>query len=132
MIQGISHVTIIVKDLEKSSRLFCDGLGAKEIYDSNEKHFSISREKFFDLSGIWLVAMEGEPQEKSYRHIAFKIEKEELHEFEERISKLGATIVSSRYRVKGEGNSIYFYDYDNNFFELHSGTLEERLKKYKL
>ena len=77
MIQGISHVTIIVKDLEKTARLFCDGLGAKEIYDSKEKNYSISREKFFTLGEVWLVAIEGEPQEKSYRHVAFKVEKEE-------------------------------------------------------
>ena len=35
-----------------------------------------------------------------------------------------------RSRVDGEGQFIYFYDYDNHMFELHSGTLEERLARY--
>ena len=35
-----------------------------------------------------------------------------------------------RSRVPGEGHSIYFYDHDNHMFELHSGTLPERLERY--
>ncbi len=35
-----------------------------------------------------------------------------------------------RSRVESEGRSIYFYDYDNHLFELHTGTLEERLERY--
>ena len=132
MIRGISHITIVVKDLEKSAKLFCEGLGAKEIYDSKNKNYSISREKFFKLGEIWFVTMEGEPQEKSYRHIAFKVAEGKLAEYEKSLSILGAEIVPSRTRVEAEGKSLYFYDYDNNFFELHSGTLEERLKKYML
>ncbi len=30
----------------------------------------------------------------------------------------------------GEGHSLYFYDHDNHLFELHTGTLEERLARY--
>lgn len=33
--------------------------------------------------------------------------------------------------MEGEGRSLYFYDYDNHLFELHTGTLTERLKRYK-
>jgi len=32
--------------------------------------------------------------------------------------------------VDGEGESLYFYDFDNHLFELHTGTLEERLARY--
>ncbi|PID48020.1 MAG: FosX/FosE/FosI family fosfomycin resistance thiol transferase [Proteobacteria bacterium] len=128
--EDISHITIIVKDLQRSSKLFCDGLGAKEIYDSKDKNFSISREKFFELGGVWFVTMEGKPIEKSYRHIAFKVSRDSLQAYREKLTKLGATIIPSRNRIEGEGDSLYFYDYDNNFFELHAGTLEERLAKY--
>lgn len=132
MIKALSHITIIVKNLERTSKLFCEGLEAKEIYDSEKKNFSISSEKFFIIGGVWVVAMEGDVTEKSYRHIAFQIEQRDLPELEKRISNLGATVVPSRSRVEGEGHSLYFYDYDNNLFELHAGTLEERLNKYKL
>ncbi len=131
MVQGISHITIMVRDLDKTSRLLCEGLGAKEVYDSQDKNYSISREKFFLLGGIWLVAMEGENSEKSYRHVAFQVEKRNLTVYKNRLTELGASIVPSRSRVEGEGASVYFYDYDNNLFELHAGSLEERLEKYK-
>jgi hypothetical protein len=39
-------------------------------------------------------------------------------------------IQSSRPRVEGEGESLYFYDFDNHLFELHTGTLEQRLQRY--
>ena len=132
MIKGLSHITVIVKDLEKSAKFFCEGLGAKEIYDSCDRNFSISREKFFDLNGIWLVAMEGEAQEKSYRHVAFSVDEEILESYETKLRALGIEIVPPRSRVSGEGKSLYFYDFDNNFFELHTGSLQERLKKYML
>jgi fosfomycin resistance protein FosX len=35
-----------------------------------------------------------------------------------------------RGRVAGEGRSLYFYDDDNHLFELHTGTLAERLERY--
>ena len=33
-------------------------------------------------------------------------------------------------RVEGEGSSLYFHDWDNHLFELHTGTLETRLERY--
>jgi fosfomycin resistance protein FosX len=35
-----------------------------------------------------------------------------------------------RARFEGEGDPLYLYDYDNHLFELHTGTLEQRLTKY--
>jgi hypothetical protein len=37
---------------------------------------------------------------------------------------------ASRSRGAGEGYSIYFYDFDNHLFELHTGSLPERLEHY--
>jgi hypothetical protein len=37
-----------------------------------------------------------------------------------------------RPRVPGEGASLYFYDFDNHLYELHTGTLDERLARYNL
>ncbi|MII82192.1 FosX/FosE/FosI family fosfomycin resistance thiol transferase, partial [Salmonella enterica subsp. salamae] len=75
--------------------------------------------------------MEGDSlQEQTYNHIAFRIQSEEVDEYIERIKSLGVEIKPERPRVEGEGRSIYFYDFDNHLFELHAGTLEERLKRY--
>ena len=48
----------------------------------------------------------------------------------DRIRSLGLEVREGRSRVEGEGDSIYFYDHDNHMFELHSGTLEKRLRRY--
>ena len=129
-IRGVSHLTFVVRDLERTAELLSAGLGAEEVYDSKGKNFSLSREKFFLLGGVWLAFMEGEPPERSYRHLAFEVAEEDLPKYEGRLRELGVEIKSPRPRVDGEGLSLYFYDYDNNLFELHSGTMEQRLRRY--
>lgn len=131
-IEGLSHLTFIVRDLQRASRFFCEGMGAREVYDSEESNFSISREKFFLLGGIWIACMEGQPADaRTYRHVAFKVAEADLPEFEKRLRALGVEIKPPRARVEGEGRSLYFYDYDDHLFELHTGTLEQRLDRYK-
>lgn len=130
-IEAISHITFIVKDVERTAKFLCEGLGANEVYDSKEKNFSLSREKFFVLGGIWVAIMEGAPpSERTYRHLAFKVSPEALPQFEQRLRSLGLEVKPSRPRVEGEGESLYFYDFDNHLFELHTGTLAQRLQRY--
>ena len=130
-IEGISHVTFVVQDLERMARLMCEGLGGREVYDSQRKNFSLSHEKFFLVGGTWIAAMQGDaPEQKSYSHLAFKVSEEALPAFEQRLHKLGVEIKPPRPRVEGEGQSLYFYDYDKHLFELHTGTLAQRLQRY--
>lgn len=129
--EGISHITFIVKDLERMSTLLCQGLGAREIYDSAGQNHSLSREKFFVLGGIWIAAMEGEsPAQRSYQHVAFSVSDADLPRYQADLQALGVEIRPPRSRVEGEGQSLYFYDFDNHLFELHTGTLEHRLARY--
>ena len=131
-IEGLSHLTFIVRDLQRAARFFCEGLGAREVYDSEERNFSISREKFFLLGGIWIACMEGQPSNaRTYRHAAFRVAEAALPEFEKRLRALGVEINPPRARIEGEGRSLYFYDDDDHLFELHTGTLEQRLDRYK-
>ena len=112
--------------------LLLDIFGAEEIYSSGDATFSVSREKFYLIGGIWVAIMEGESlPEKTYNHVAFKIPDEQFDSYLERIRLHGIDIREDRGRVKGEGRSIYFYDYDNHLFELHTGTLEQRLARYR-
>lgn len=131
MIQGLSHITIMVTDLRRTAELLCRGLGATEVFDSNGRNYSHSREKYFMLGNIWLVAMTGHPAERSYRHIAFQVNESDLEQLARKVGELGAELVPSRPRISEEGNSIYFHDYDNNLFELHAGSLDSRLQAYR-
>jgi catechol 2,3-dioxygenase-like lactoylglutathione lyase family enzyme len=130
MIEGLSHLTFIVRDLDRMSRLI-EVLGGRQVYASGNETFSLSREKFFVAGGLWIAIMEGEPLDKrTYNHVAFKVREEDLNEVKRRIEALGLDIRESRARVEGEGSSIYFHDWDNHLFELHTGTLETRLERY--
>lgn len=131
MIEGISHITFIVKDLERASTFFSVIFDAEEIYSSRDKTFSIAPEKFFKIKDQWFVIMEDDYlSDRTYNHVAFKIPDEEFDNYEEKIRRLGLDLKPSRPRVEGEGRSLYFYDFDNHLFELHTGTLAERLLRY--
>jgi catechol 2,3-dioxygenase-like lactoylglutathione lyase family enzyme len=131
MIDGLSHITFIVSDLDKMEVILMKVLDAKKIYDSGDRTYSLSKERFFNIGGIWVATMEGEPlRDKTYNHVAFKMAVEDYDKKLQRIQALGLEVREGRSRVDGEGRSIYFYDFDNHMFELHSGTLQERLRCY--
>lgn len=125
-------MTFIVSDLDWTEALLVKVLDAKRLYDSDDQMFSLSKERFFDIGGVWVAIMQGRArQDQSYDHIAFKIPDDEYDSRLRLIRSLGLEIREGRPRVEGEGRSIYFYDYDNHLFELHSGTLAERLRRYE-
>jgi fosfomycin resistance protein FosX len=131
MIEGLSHVTFICRDLERMSAILTGVLGAEEVYSSGEEKFSLSREKFFLIGGVWVAVMQGESlPSRSYNHVAFKIDERDFEQYIDRVRALGLDMRPPRPRVEGEGRSIYFYDDDNHMFELHTGTLAERLARY--
>jgi catechol 2,3-dioxygenase-like lactoylglutathione lyase family enzyme len=141
MIQGLSHMTFIVRDLDGTEAILTTVLGARKVYDSGEETFSLSRERFFLAGGdpgdsdapapIWIAIMEGEGlPSRSYDHVAFKITESDYATLLEQVRSLGLDVKEGRSRVAGEGRSIYFHDHDNHLFELHTGTLSERLARY--
>ena len=131
MIQGISHITLIVKDLQKTTKLLQDVFDAKVVYVSGDQTFSLSKEVFFLIHGLWFCIMEGESlKERTYNHIALQISDEDFEIYKAKVMTAGAALIPDRPRIQGEGRSLYFYDFDNHLFELHTGSLEERLKNY--
>jgi catechol 2,3-dioxygenase-like lactoylglutathione lyase family enzyme len=124
-------MTFIVRDLDKMEEILTSVLDARKIYDSGDDTFSLSKERFFDIGGVWVATMQGDPlPTRTYNHVAFKMGPDEYDDRLARIKALGLEIREGRSRVAGEGHSIYFYDYDNHMFELHGGTLAERLERY--
>lgn len=131
MIEGLSHVTFVIQNLNDMERLLTTVLGADRVYDSGDKSFSISRERFFLVGGVWIAIMEGKPLPvRPYDHVAFKISDQDYEMYLDRIRSLRLELREERPRVEGEGRSIYFYDRDNHLFELHTATLDERLARY--
>ena len=69
---------------------------------------------------------------RTYNHVAFKIPETDFATYEARIRQLGVDFKPPRPRIEGEGISRYFYDFDNHLFEIHTGTLPQRLVNYKV
>jgi catechol 2,3-dioxygenase-like lactoylglutathione lyase family enzyme len=133
-IEGLSHMTFIVENLDVMEEILVRILGARKIYDSGAQTFSLSEERFFLIgeTDLWIAIMQGLPlPTRSYNHIAFKIADSDLKTYRDRISALGLDLRETRPRVAGEGRSLYFHDRDNHLFELHTGTLPERLARYQ-
>lgn len=134
MITGLSHMTFIVRDLDRMEAILTQILGARRVYDSGDDTYSVARERFY-LAGegnLWIAIMEGEPlPSRTYNHIAFKIDDAEFDCCLQRVRDFGLDVLEGRERVEGEGHSIYFHDHDNHLFELHTGTLTDRLKRYQ-
>lgn len=131
MIEGLSHMTFVVRDLDRMSSILEGVFQAKEVYASGDEMFSVSREKFFVIGDLWIAIMEGESlASRTYNHIAFKIADDDFDAYVDRVTGLGLDMRPPRARVEGEGRSIYFHDDDNHLFELHTGTLSERLARY--
>ena len=131
MIEGLSHITFIVRDLDRMTQFLSHIFDAKEVYSSDDQTFSISREKFFLINHLWIAIMEGDPlPSRSYNHVAFKVRKDDFDRYSERVKALGIDVLEGRERIEDEGRSLYFYDYDNHLFEIHTGTLERRLASY--
>ncbi|MGV2977845.1 FosX/FosE/FosI family fosfomycin resistance hydrolase [Roseibium alexandrii] len=132
MSSGLSHMTFIVSELDKMTRILTEVLKAEEVYGSGQETFSLSEEKFFLVGDVWIAIMKGAPlSERTYNHVAFKIEEQDFEARLAAIQSLGLEFKPPRDRVEGEGRSIYFYDTDNHLFELHTGTLEMRLESYR-
>ena len=132
-VAGLSHLTFIVSDLDRMERILVAVLGGRRVYDSGEASHSLSPERFYLVGkdDLWIAVMKGEPlPARSYNHVAFKISEHDLDACRQRIETLGLEVREGRSRVAGEGRSIYFHDHDNHLFELHTGTLSERLARY--
>ena len=135
LIRGLSHITFIVHDLDRMEQILTVLLGARKVYDSGDDTFSLSPERFF-IAGqgqheVWIAVMEGDQlPTRTYNHIAFRIDDADYDDCLRRVAELGLEMREGRARVAGEGRSIYFYDHDNHLFELHTGTLDERMSRY--
>jgi catechol 2,3-dioxygenase-like lactoylglutathione lyase family enzyme len=124
MIEWVSHITFIVKNMEKTAKMFKSIFWAEEVY-------SWENAKYFLIANQWIALNPWNSlKEKTYNHLAFKVSKEEFQKCKKLVENFWIEVKEWRKRRDWEADSIYFYDYDNHLFEIHSWTLEERLRSY--
>lgn len=129
MIQSINHVTYSVSDIKKSVSFYKDILKAKIIVESDKT-------VYFTLGGLWLALNEEKdiPRNEiqySLTHMAFTIDESKFEEWYKWLKANNINILKGRNRDVRDKQSIYFTDPDGHKLELHTGTLQDRLKYYK-
>lgn len=120
-LEGINHVTLAVRDLERALRFYVDILGCR-------LRARWARGAYLDVGALW-ICLELDARAWSERlddsHVAFAVNSAAFAIAAETIRKSGAVIWKEN---RSEGDSIYFRDPDGHKLELHVGDLESRLK----
>ena len=102
MTQGLSHMTFIVRDLDKMEEILTSVLDARKIYDSADDTLSLSKERIFDIRGVWVATMQRDPlTTRTYNHVAFKMGPDEYDDRLARIKALGLEIREGQARRGG-------------------------------
>jgi catechol 2,3-dioxygenase-like lactoylglutathione lyase family enzyme len=128
-VQGFSHVTINVKSLMGSIRFYRDVLGMKLRHQGR-------LDAYLEWGSAWICLIE-RPQyaERSQMrigvdHVAFYVEEDDFKTAVDRLKQHNVHIVREPV-VRGIGWSVNFLDPDGTELELHTSTLEERMKVWK-
>lgn len=123
MLTGINHITLSVKDIDRSLDFYINQLGFTGCVKWNSG-------AYLKLVDFWLCLLQDIPSiSNDCSHMAFTVSEENFMI----VSKKIVQNKFSQWKVNtSEGQSLYFLDPDGHKLEIHVGTLESRLQSLKL
>lgn len=125
MITGLNHVTLAVRDLDRSFDFYAGVLGLKPVA-------RWPKGAYFSAGDLWLaLTLDAHTRNGAlpeYTHLAFTVTPGDFDAMRRRIEASGA---ESWQRNTSEGASHYFLDPDGHKLEIHVSDLAARMRAAK-
>ena len=125
MITGLNHITLSVRDIDRSFRFYAETLGSRPLARWSNGAYLLAGDLWLCLTQDERVGSSPPPE---YSHIAFTVPHTRFSDAAERIRASGATIWQQN---RSEGPSLYFLDPDGHKLEIHAGDWRTRLAAMK-
>jgi len=122
MLRGLNHITIAVRDIDKSFRFYTQLLGFKP-------HVRWDAGAYLSLGDLWLcLSCDTAIPRQDYSHIALDCAADKFNLI---AAQLRESNVIEWKKNTSEGDSLYFLDPDGYKLEIHCGNLQSRLASLK-
>ena len=121
-VTGLNHITLAVKDLDRSILFYRDilGLDLVKVWPGGA---------YLEAGSFWIClspdSVTRDTPHPDYTHIAFSVEEDDFPSLCQQIKEFGVEVWKEN---KSEGASFYFLDPDCHKMELHVGDLQSRLR----
>lgn len=119
MIQGMNHITLAVKDIDKSFYFYANTLGFKPLCKWHKGAYFLVNDFWFCLN-----VDTNRITNPCYTHYAFSVSADNFDKMSERIKQSGAYIFKDN---TSPCESLYFLDPDGHKLEIHVGSWQMRL-----
>jgi glutathione S-transferase fosA5 len=122
MIQGVNHITLAIRDLERSLLFYTAVLRLKPVAQWPQGAYLLAGD-------VWLALVVDETVRKrplpEYTHLAFSVAPADFASLSRQIIQANTPLWQEN---QTEGDSLYFLDPDGHKLEIHASDLETRLK----
>src|SRR3972149_4823835 len=127
MIYGLNHITLAVRNIEKSFAFYRDVLGLKPLVKWDKGAYFLIGESD---SIFWFCLNVDEKREANpcYTHYAFSVAADDFTNMAAKIINSGAKIFKDNV---SPGESLYFLDPDGHKLEIHVGDYQARMAAKK-
>jgi len=123
MITHMNHITLAIRDIDKSFSFYHDVLGLKPLVKWDKGAYFLVGDFWFCLN-----VDKNRLLNPCYTHYAFTVTKEQFDKMRDVILASGAEIFKDN---TSPGKSLYFLDPDGHKLEIHVGNWRSRIEAKK-